>query len=341
MTSYLTLALAAVAISATISTARVIPAEPLSVMLDAYGNPVLFLREKRAPLRPVVPQRAMMFTGYYRPARRSEDGDQATGVFAQGNSVSGGSYLGGIPPTGLKNGPEPIDEPEVSRAQAEAAPEVANPNLGFRDDDQQVQDQPDAVYSPQKPSVFTGENDAASGGHLGTTTFSTSCKEQPETPIADPEPLPEDVEDGGAAVEIPENSAAPEEAGQAPAPEGSTVLAQRPPVKKGKKRPIVPEAEDEDEDDFEDEESVVPSWPVSGNRRQGGYVPNLNNFFPMMFSFPGVSRRAGSSGSLPGVVTAIANSYSTGKSGVASSIATAYGGAPNGKKARRTPVAEE
>ncbi|XP_046735733.1 uncharacterized protein LOC124405126 isoform X2 [Diprion similis] len=314
MTSYLTLALAAVAISATISTARVIPAEPLSVMLDAYGNPVLFLREKRAPLRPVVPQRAMMFTGYYRPARRSEDGDQATGVFAQGNSVSGGSYLGGIPPTGLKNGPEPIDEPEVSRAQAEAAPEVANPNLGFRDDDQQVQDQPDAVYSPQ---------------------------EQPETPIADPEPLPEDVEDGGAAVEIPENSAAPEEAGQAPAPEGSTVLAQRPPVKKGKKRPIVPEAEDEDEDDFEDEESVVPSWPVSGNRRQGGYVPNLNNFFPMMFSFPGVSRRAGSSGSLPGVVTAIANSYSTGKSGVASSIATAYGGAPNGKKARRTPVAEE
>ncbi|XP_046412758.1 uncharacterized protein LOC124176024 isoform X2 [Neodiprion fabricii] len=314
MTSYLTLALAAVAISATISTARVIPAEPLSVMLDAYGNPVLFLREKRAPLRPVVPQRAMMFTGYYRPARRSEDGDQATGVFAQGNSVSGGAYLGGIPPTGLKNGPEPIDEPELSSAQAEAAPEAGNPNLGFPDDDQQVQEQPDAGFSPQ---------------------------DQPETPIANPEPLPNDVEEGEAGVEAPEDSAAPEEAGQPPAPEGPTVLAQRPSVKKGKKRPIVPEADEDDEDDFEDDESVAPSWPVTGNRRQGGYVPNLNNFFPMMFSFPGISRRAGSSGSLPGVVTAIANSYSTGKSGVASSIATAYGGAPNGKKARRTPVAEE
>lgn len=94
-------------------------------MLDPYGNPVVFLREKRAPVsRAQIPHRAMMFTGYYRPARRSYNADQATGVFAQGNAVSGGSYLGGVPTTRLDNGPEPIDEPEVSRAQAEAAPEV-------------------------------------------------------------------------------------------------------------------------------------------------------------------------------------------------------------------------
>jgi len=65
-----------------------------------------------------------------------------------------------------------------------------------------------------------------------------------------------------------------------------------------------------------------------GNRRRQGY-PHLNNFFPMVFSFPRLATRAGSSGSLPGAITAIANSYSTGKGGVASSVATAYGGSPS------------
>jgi len=92
----------------------------VSVMLDAYGNPVMFLRDKRTAVHP-YPHRAMMFTGYYRPTRRSSNGDQATGVFAQGNAVSGeASFFGGVPH--LKDGPEPIDEPEVSSAEAQAAP---------------------------------------------------------------------------------------------------------------------------------------------------------------------------------------------------------------------------
>ena len=109
--------------------------------------------------------------------------------------------------------------------------------------------------------------------------------------------------------------------------------ANRPKVhhgKKTKKTPVVVADDDEEEDDEEDDddEPLVPFIPF--NRRRQNY-PNLNNFFPMVFSFPGVSSRAGSSGgSLPGAVTAIANSYSTGKSGVASSVATAYGGSPNG-----------
>lgn len=89
-------------------------------MLETNDNPVMFLREKRTAVHP-YPHRAMMFTGYYRPIRRSNNGGQATSVFAQGNSVSGEAFFGGVRPH-LKNGPEPIDEPEISSAEAQAAP---------------------------------------------------------------------------------------------------------------------------------------------------------------------------------------------------------------------------
>lgn len=87
---------------------------------------------------------------------------------------------------------------------------------------------------------------------------------------------------------------------------------------------------DDDEDSVEseddDEEDSKPFVPFKSNKR--GEMPNnLNNFFPMIFSFPKSGARGGSS---PGTITAIANSFSTGKSGIASSVATAYGGSPNG-----------
>lgn len=102
--------------------------------------------------------------------------------------------------------------------------------------------------------------------------------------------------------------------------------------KKTHKTPVIvkdDDDDDEDEVDEEDEEPIVPFVPFKGNKRRQGY-PNLNNFFPMVFSFPRVATRAGSSGSPPGAITAIANSYSTGRGGVASSVATAYGGSPTG-----------
>ncbi|XP_012251104.2 uncharacterized protein LOC105683227 [Athalia rosae] len=294
-----------------VSSARVFPAEPLSVVLDAYGNPVLFLREKRAPLRaPVqIPQRAMMFTGYYRPTRRSNDGDQATGVFAQGNSVSGGSYLGGARAPHLINGPQPIEEPELSSAQAEAAPQPEDGQRG-------------SWAEEQEDRINYGQEE----GHPH------------ETPAADPEPVSNyDVDAPAAPTE--------DEGDRSPVPEEPTVLTKPPPAKNGKKVPgfVAPPDDDEEEDEpEEDQESYVPLRPAKGNRRQNGYTPSHNNFFPMMFSFPGLSRRASGSSGLPsGVVTAIANSYSTGKGGVASSVATAYGGTPTGKKARRVPVAED
>lgn len=89
--------------------------------LDTYDNPVMFLREKRTAVRP-YPHRTMMFTGYYRPIRRTNNSGQATGVFAQGNAVSGEAFFGGMHTPHLKGGPEPIEESEVSSAEAQAAP---------------------------------------------------------------------------------------------------------------------------------------------------------------------------------------------------------------------------
>lgn len=114
-------------------------------MMDAYGNPVLFVREKRTPIQP-YPQRAMMFTGYYRPVRRSNNGGQASGVFAQGNAVSGEAFFGGLQSPNFKNGPEPIEEPEVSSAEAQAAPE---PEEALPENDQEIPVQNEDRYVPE------------------------------------------------------------------------------------------------------------------------------------------------------------------------------------------------
>ncbi|KAK2587670.1 hypothetical protein KPH14_003788 [Odynerus spinipes] len=283
---------------------RAIPAEPVSLMMDAYGNPILFVREKRTPVQP-YPQRAMMFTGYYRPVRRSNNGGQATGVYAQGNAVSGETFFGGMHSPNFKNGPEPIQEPEVSSAEAQAAPE---PEEHLPENDQQAPVQDDERYVPEEEhhdQHHSQENDQ-------------------EDNVSKPE------------AEAP----APAEEPAAPSTEATVNRPKPNPGKKHKKIPVpVDDDEEEDEDDEDEDEPAVPFVPFKGNRRRQGY-PHLNNFFPMVFSFPGGSSRAGSPGSPPGAVTAIANSYSTGKGGIANSVATAYGGSPHGKK-RRTPPAEE
>lgn len=89
-----------------------------SVMMDS--SPIIFLREKRTVARS-YPHRTMMFTGYYRPIRRSGNDGHATGLFAQGNAVSGQTFFGGMHAPHLKDGPEPIEESEVSSAHAQAA----------------------------------------------------------------------------------------------------------------------------------------------------------------------------------------------------------------------------
>lgn len=87
------------------------------------------------------------------------------------------------------------------------------------------------------------------------------------------------------------------------------------------------EEEEEEEEDNDDSESS-PFVPFRTSPKRRNNMPNLNNFFPMVFRFPkSYGRNDGKKGgSSPRMITAIANSYSTGKGGVASSVATAYGG---------------
>lgn len=77
-----------------------------------------------------------------------------------------------------------------------------------------------------------------------------------------------------------------------------------------------------DDEDYEDEESNEDNVSTSGQNPSNDPA-GMISYFPMIFSFP---KNLG--GSSAGPVMAIANSYSTGKGGVASSVATAYGGYP-------------
>lgn len=83
-----------------------------------------------------------------------------------------------------------------------------------------------------------------------------------------------------------------------------------------------------DDDEADDEQDTFALKKSKGS----------NSYFPIVFGgYPGVRSAGGSGG---GGVTAIANSYSTGKGGVATSHATAYGGAPP-KKGRKGQVPQE
>lgn len=88
-----------------------------------------------------------------------------------------------------------------------------------------------------------------------------------------------------------------------------TVVKQKPTT------PRVPQIDENEESD---------SWPFA----RGG-IPNYNAFFPIMIGgysgSGGRERKADQNGFPGGSATAIANSFSTGKGGVASSHATAYG----------------
>ncbi|KAK4872313.1 hypothetical protein RN001_016437 [Aquatica leii] len=87
------------------------------------------------------------------------------------------------------------------------------------------------------------------------------------------------------------------------------------PIKRNPKRkPVAKPQADEDEED-------EGSWPFQLGRKGG---PSYTAFFPIMFGGRGLNGRD-SGAAHPGSATAIANSFSTGRGGVASSHATAYG----------------
>ncbi|XP_044013023.1 uncharacterized protein LOC122855598 isoform X2 [Aphidius gifuensis] len=97
--------------------------------------------------------------------------------------------------------------------------------------------------------------------------------------------------------------------------------------------------EEDDEDDDDEDDELSPIVPFKGpSKRRNNNLPNLNNIFPMIFRFPKSYGKNSHGESLPELITAIANSYSTGKGGVASSVATAYGGPSNGSKKKQSKL---
>ncbi|XP_057331447.1 NSFL1 cofactor p47 homolog isoform X3 [Microplitis mediator] len=266
--------------------------------VSPYGR-LLLMRDRRNPVGVYTPPRAMMLTGFYRPVRHST-GSQATGVFAQGNAVSGGAYLAGTHnPNYQRRDLEPLDQTRVSSAEAEAALEPQGAPVYGNEEDVSYplsQDEPELQENDQ-PDTQLNNNES---------------ERSPEVPLQEEEEEEEEAQKPGKT------------------------LVKKPQGTKTKKTSVHVESDDDDDSDEieeDDEEDSKPFVPFKSNKR-GDMPNNLNNFFPMIFSFPKSGARGGSS---PGTITAIANSFSTGKSGIASSVATAYGGSPNGKKKRNQP----
>ncbi|CAG9767640.1 unnamed protein product [Ceutorhynchus assimilis] len=95
-------------------------------------------------------------------------------------------------------------------------------------------------------------------------------------------------------------------------------------IGKAQKPVVVVQPEEEEE---AEEDDVAPSWPFGGAAGRAG-VPAYNAFFPIFIGggTSGRSRtRSTQEEGLPGSATAIANSFSTGKGGVATSHATSFG----------------
>lgn len=91
-----------------------------------------------------------------------------------------------------------------------------------------------------------------------------------------------------------------------------------------KKKPLTsttPETPNEDAGEEEDD-NTASSWPFPSRN-----FPAYNTFFPIVLGgYPNSrTRNTNDENAYPGAATAIANSFSTGKGGVASSHATAFG----------------
>lgn len=89
------------------------------------------------------------------------------------------------------------------------------------------------------------------------------------------------------------------------------------PIAKPKRKLPPTKKEDDDEEDSDD-----GSWSFLGKNK--GY-PSYMAFFPIMIGGSSSGKGRSDDGVYPGSATAIANSFSTGKGGVATSHATSFG----------------
>uniref|UniRef100_A0AAR5Q937 DUF4774 domain-containing protein n=1 Tax=Dendroctonus ponderosae TaxID=77166 RepID=A0AAR5Q937_DENPD len=143
---------------------------------------------------------------------------------------------------------------------------------------------------------------------------------EPEVEKGDEQETLFSIEEGTTeAAAIPTTKAAPITTVRAP-------VAPARKVKVGKaKRPVAPPkpVAEEAEEESDDEPALPAAWPFAGVGARGGY----NAFFPIFIGGAGSARTraAGQDDGLPGAATAIANAFSTGKGGVATSHATSFG----------------
>ncbi|XP_049780097.1 translation initiation factor IF-2 [Schistocerca cancellata] len=329
-----------------------------------------------APLQSLAfPQRAMMFSGYFgrpvpaqyyprtygRPGfvTRGYEPQGAMSAFAAGNTVAAGSgFYGGADGNGngngngigyangngngynngngYSNGNGAALTPDCSQCNGVVPPPGASA------------EQPEPEAEPESQPQPLPEADPAPAPAPGSQEEPGVSQEQPALPPpsaeADDADFPSDQPATPAPVAPPASAEVPEqESGR----DFSHKHEPKPASKPGRKRPAQDSADDDDDDDDEDDFPVA-GLPLPGKRRkgQGGFY---SSYFPMFFGgFPGGRSSGGGADGTPGVATAIANSYSTGKGAVATSHATAYGGPhllgasgsngyrKNGSKARLT-----
>lgn len=179
-------------------------------------------------------------------------------------------------------------------------------------------------------AAFAAGDSVAAGSYLGSNLGANcvSCDPQADQEntefLGNPEADPVQFESEKPTGDFPESPvglipvADAEAAAEEEADEPERPLR---PISSQKRKPN--KIADDDDDEEQD------SFPLKKSK-------GSNTYFPVVFGgYPGV-RSAGGSG---GGVTAIANSYSTGKGGVATSHATAYGGAPS--KGRKGATQED
>lgn len=185
-------------------------------------------------------------------------------------------------------------------------------------------------YYPRKTVMFSGYygNPPSYPGAMtaflsGDTVATGSYVGQEYIPPAEPEDnievlVPKESTQEEQVVEVTEPSV---ELTTLEELEVTTPKSKRLPKKKKPLTSTTPATPDEEAEEEEDE--PASSWPFPSRSN----VPAYNTFFPIVFGgYPASkSRNANDESSYPGGATAIANSFSTGKGGVASSHATAFG----------------
>ncbi|KAF5297253.1 hypothetical protein FQR65_LT10025 [Abscondita terminalis] len=166
-------------------------------------------------------------------------------------------------------------------------------------------------YNPEGAmTAFISGDTLATNSFLGGKYYPVQGPGNIETPVE--ENIHQDAQP--VIISPTESGERPEEEGKQETPEKNDVAIKRNPKRKQVVKPQTDGEEDEEED----------GWPFQLGRKGG---PSYTAFFPIMFGgYRGLSGSGRDNGSgIPGSATAIANSFSTGRGGVASSHATAYG----------------